>query len=356
MNINLFDFEEEAKAKMAQMAFDYYASGANDEISLRENRQAYDRLLIYPRVLRDVSVRQMKRTVFGQEISFPVMIAPTAFHRLAHADGEIATIQAANSAGTIMVLSTLATSSIEEVAARAKGNLWFQLYVYRDREITRSLVQRAEAAGCKAIVFTVDSPVLGRRERDIRNNFHLPSGVVAKNLISAELADVPAGAEDSGLAEYIASLYDQSLSWKHLEWLRSITKLPILIKGILRPDDAELAIANGASGIIVSNHGGRQLDTVPATISVLPKIVEAVAGRVDVYVDGGVRRGTDVLKALAYGAKAVFLGRPILWGLACAGQAGVEQVLELLREDLDRTMVLSGVSSLEEIDAGLLHI
>lgn len=354
--VNLFDFEDRAQEIITQMAFDYYASGANDEISLRENRQAYDRIVIYPRVLQDVSQRRLSTTVLGQEISFPVMIAPTAFQKMAHPDGELATVRAAGSAGTIMILSTLATASIEEVAAASSGNVWFQLYVYSDRGITESLVRRAEAAGCKALVFTVDSPLLGKRERDVRNGFHLPEGLAVKNLVSEDLDLLPKGNGGSGLAEYIASLYDQSLNWKHVDWLRSITKLPVLIKGILRPDDAELAIAHGASGIIVSNHGGRQLDTVPSTISVLPKIVDKVNGRAEVYVDGGIRRGTDVLKALAYGARAVMIGRPIIWGLSCAGQEGVEQVLGLLRDELDCAMALSGAASVGALDRGLLAI
>lgn len=354
--VNLFDFEKQARDIVAQMAFDYYAGGANDEITLNENRTAYNRIFIYPRMLQDVEHREMKVSVLGQEISMPIMIAPTAFHKMAHPEGEIATARAADRAGTIMTVSTLATSSIEEVAAASSGNLWFQLYVYRDREITRSLVKRAEAVGCKAIVLTVDSPILGRREKDVRNCFKLPDDIVAKNLISSNLESLPECIGESGLASYIASLYDQSLSWKHVDWLCSITKLPVLIKGILRPDDAELAVLHGAAGIIVSNHGGRQLDTTPATISVLPRIVDAVSGRAEIYLDGGIRRGTDILKALACGARAVFVGRPVLWGLACSGQRGVEEVLELLRDEFDLAMALSGCANLSAIDRQLLEI
>lgn len=352
--INLFEFEERAREAIAKMAYDYYSSGANDEITLRENRQAYERIVIYPRMLRDVSGRSTVSSAMGQSIQMPIMIAPMAFHKLAHVDGELATIKAATKAGTIMVLSTLSTCSIEEVAAEANGNLWFQLYVYKDRELTASLVQRAEAAGCKALVFTVDSPLLGRRERDIRNALHLPDGISAANLLSAGAGSISGKIGESGLAAYIHSLYDQSLSWKDIEWLRGITKLPILVKGILRADDAELAVQHGASGIIVSNHGGRQLDTAPATIAVLAKVAESVAGRVEVFVDGGIRRGTDVLKALALGAKGVFVGRPVLWGLGSGGEAGVSSVLNLLKEEFDLAMALSGCASLEEINSDLL--
>lgn len=352
--INLFEFEERAREVIAKMAYDYYSSGANDEITLRENRQAYERIVIYPRMLRDVSGRTLVGTALGQKIQMPIMIAPMAFHKLAHPDGELATIRAASKAGTIMVLSTLSTCSIEEVAAEANGNLWFQLYVYKDRELTASLVQRAEAAGCKALVFTVDSPLLGRRERDIRNALHLPEGISAANLLSAGAGSVPGRIGESGLAAYIHSLYDQSLSWKDVEWLRSISKLPVLVKGILRADDAELAVQHGASGVIVSNHGGRQLDTAPATITVLEKVANAVAGRVEVFVDGGVRRGTDVLKAIALGAQGVFVGRPILWGLGSAGETGVLSVLNLLKEEFDLAMALSGCKNLAEVNPSLL--
>ncbi|MBY0547941.1 MAG: alpha-hydroxy-acid oxidizing protein [Candidatus Obscuribacterales bacterium] len=353
--VNLFDFEKIAAQRIHKLAFDYFASGANDEITLRENRQAYERLRLYPRMLRDVDNRTMEVSLLtGQKISMPVIIAPMAFQRMAHPDGELATISAATNAGTIMCLSTLSTCSIEEVASRSSGNLWFQLYVYRDRGITRSLVERAEAAGCKALVLTVDSPMLGRREPDVRNAFSLPEGITASNLLGANLHALPKMSDDSGLAAYIHTLYDQSLTWKDVEWLRSITNMPILVKGVLRPDDAELAVIHGAAGVVVSNHGGRQLDTVPATISVLEKIANQIHGKAELYVDGGVRRGTDILKALALGAKAVLLGRPILWGLGHSGQAGVELVLSLLRQELDLAMVLSGCASPREVTRDLV--
>lgn len=353
--LNISDLEEAAKRVLSKMAYDYYSSGANDEISLRENCEAYKRIKLLPRMLVDVSQRRLATTVLADQISMPIMIAPTAMQRLAHKDGELAMCRAAGRAGTVMVLSTLATSSIEEVADVSNGPIWFQLYVYKDREITASLVRRAEAAGYTAIVLTVDSPHLGQRERDVRNKFQLPDGLSIKNLAAAGLESFPVDGHGSALAAYIASLYDTSLTWNDVEWLRSITKLPVLVKGILRADDARRAIEYGASGIIVSNHGGRQLDTVPATIEVLPAIADACAGKTELLVDGGIRRGTDVLKALAYGARAVLIGRPALWGLSVAGDEGVTFVLETLRRELDLAMMLSGCPDVNKVPRDLIY-
>ena len=232
--------------------------------------------------------------------------------------------------------------------------MWFQLYVYKDRGITASLVHRASAAGCKAIVVTVDAPVLGRRERDIRNHFQLPPGLSVKNLMPAGLEEFPEAAAGSGLAAYISSVIDPALTWKDIEWLCSLTNLPILIKGLIHPDDARQAVECGASGVVVSNHGGRQLDTAQATIEALPQIIDVVAGRIEVFIDGGIRRGTDVIKAIALGAKAVLLGRPILWGLALDGDQGVIRVLNLLRNELDVSMALCGCTCIGEIKRQLI--
>lgn len=352
--INLYDYEALAEAKLSRMAADYYASGAHDEITLRENHAAYDRIRLRYRVLRDISRRTTATTVLGHALNMPVIVAPTAFHKLAHPDGEVATVRAAGAAGTLMILSTLSTSSIEEVMAAATGPVWFQLYVYKDRAATEALVRRAEAAGCSALVLTVDAQIWGRRERDVRNRFQLPPGLSVRNLMPAGQESFPQAAEGSGLAAYVASLFDQTLSWKDVEWLCALSKLPVLLKGIVHPDDARLAVAHGAAGVIVSNHGGRQLDTAPATIDALPEIVAAVDGRIEVLIDGGIRRGTDVVKALALGAKAVAVGRPVLWGLAHDGQAGVERVLELLRFEVDLAMGLCGCGTVEEIDGGLV--
>jgi 4-hydroxymandelate oxidase len=353
--INFGELEALARAVLPRMAYDYYAGGANDEITLRENRAAFERIAMMPRVLVDVSVRDLSTTVLGELVSMPILIAPVAFQALAHPDGEVATTKAAGAAKTVMILSTLATTSIEETMAMATGPVWFQLYVFKDRDITSSLVKRAEAAGCKAIVWTVDVPLLGKRERDIRNRFTLPEHLTAKNLWPAGLERLPKSVGSSGLSPYIASLFDPALTWKDIEWLAGMTKLPVLVKGILRADDALRAVRHGASGLIVSNHGARQLDTTPPTISVLPEIVDAVAGAVEVYVDGGIRRGTDVLKAIAYGARAGLVGRPILWGLAVGGKAGVKSVLELLRGELDLAMALSGCPRLASVSRDLVR-
>jgi 4-hydroxymandelate oxidase len=352
--INVYDYETAASAKLHKMVYDYYASGAHDEITLRDNHVAYDRIKLKYRVLRDISRRTLSTNVLGEQVSMPVLIVPTAFQRMAHPDGEVATARAAGAVGTIMVLSTLSNSSIEEVVSAASGPVWFQLYVYKDREATAGLVHRAEDAGCKAIVVTVDALLWGRRERDVRNRFQLPEGLSVKNLMPAGKEQFPKEVADSGLAAYMASMIDQSLTWKVTEWLRSITHLPVLIKGVIRADDAVKAVDHGASGIIVSNHGGRQLDTSPATVEVLPEIVSAVADKIEVLIDGGIRRGTDVVKAIALGAKAVLVGRPILWGLAVDGEQGVARVLEILRNEFDLAMGLCGCSSVNQIQSDLI--
>jgi 4-hydroxymandelate oxidase len=352
--INLSDFETQARDKLTQLAYDYYASGAWDEITLRENHSAYDRIKLYPRMLIDVSQRDLTTTILNQKVSMPILIAPTAFHRLAHPEGEIATARAASAAGTIMTLSTLSNSAVEEVAQAANGSLWFQLYVYKDRGATKDLVQRVEATGCKALMLTVDAPLLGRRERDVRNRFQLPPGLSVKNMTAAGMHEVAGDETDSGLAAYVSKLINPGMTRRDVEWLKSITRLPILIKGILRADDALKAIDSGVAGIVISNHGGRQLDTAPATIEALPKIAEAVNDRIEILIDGGIRRGIDVLKAIALGAKAVLIGRPILWGLAVDGEQGVSRVLNLLRAEFDLAMALCGCRSIADISSDLL--
>jgi len=257
-----------------------------------------------------------------------------------------------------MILSTLSTRPVEAVVAAASGPVWFQLYVYRDRGATEALVRRAEAAGCRALVLTVDAPLLGRRERDVRNRFRLPPGLSVANMLPEGYGDLPPVDADSGLAAYVAALLDPSLSWKDVAWLRSITELPVVVKGIVRPDDALRAAEVGAAGIVVSNHGGRQLDTAPATLDVLPEIADALAAHghaIELLLDGGVRRGTDVLKALALGARAVLLGRAILWGLAADGEAGAAYVLRLLRDELDLAMALAGAPNVAAITRDLIR-
>ncbi len=352
--LNLSEYESLAREKLAPAAYDYYAGAAWDGVTLKENSRAFARIALRPRMLIDVSTRNKTLTLFGCRLSMPVVVAPMAFQCMAHPDGELAMAEAASSAGIPMCLSTLANFSIEDVTKSSPADIWFQLYVYKDRGITRDLIKRAERAGCKALVVTVDSPLLGRRERDVRNRFHLPPGLKIGNLAGSALDRLPEDADGSGLASYIASLYDTCLTWKDLEWFRGLTSLPILVKGILRGDDASTAIKCGANGVVVSNHGGRQLDTALASIRALPPVLEAVGNEVDVLMDGGVRRGTDILKSLALGAKAVMLGRPALWGLAVNGKAGAEHIFELIRAELDLAMALSGCPDLASVTPDLL--
>jgi 4-hydroxymandelate oxidase len=352
--VNLFDYERAAAARVPAHFWDYYRSGANDELTLRDNRAAFERIAIHYRVLVDVSQRSLGARVLGTPVSFPVLVAPTAFHRLAHPDGELASVRAAGAAGTVFILSTLSNTRVEDVMRAATGPVWFQLYVYRDRKVTEALVRRVEAAGVQAIVLTVDAPLLGTRERDVRNGFRLPPMLAVENLLPEGVGELPDRA-GSGLAAYFAEILDPSVSWKDLDWLASVTRLPIVVKGVVRADDARRAVEHGARAVVVSNHGGRQLDTSPATIDVLPRIADATAGRVELLLDGGVRRGTDVLKALALGARAVLLGRPVLWGLAVGGEAGVRAVLSIVERELDLALALAGCPSVEALDRSLIE-
>jgi len=338
--VNVQDYERLAEEKLEPSAFGYYAGGAGDEWTLRENVAAFGRWVLRPRVLVDVGSVTTATTVLGTDVSMPILVAPTAFHRLAHPDGELATARAADAAGTIMCLSTLATSSQAEVAQTTSDRkLWYQLYWHPDRGVTRAIVEGAAEAGFRAIVLTVDLPVLGNRERDLRTGFVLPNDLVPPFAsVAAEI-----GSEVLGL------MVDPRISWKDLEWLRSLSDLPLLVKGVLTAEDAALAVEHGCEGIVVSNHGGRQLDGVVASLDALPEVVQAVGGRCEVLVDGGVRRGTDVAKALALGAQAVLVGRAALWGLAHDGQAGVERVLSLLRAELELALALLGCTSPAEV-------
>eukprot|EP00117_Sycon_ciliatum_P048366 scpid76147/ scgid34442/ Hydroxyacid oxidase 1; Glycolate oxidase len=353
------EFEEHAKVVLPKQAYDYYSSGATNEVSLRENCQAFSRLLLRWRCLRGITNADLRTTVQGDAISSPICVAPTAMQRMACPDGEVAMARACARSKTVMTLSTWATSSIEQVAAASAGDpaslRWFQLYIYSDREITRRLAERAERCGYKAIAVTVDTPRLGIRYADMENKFTLPRHLTLANFdTSGAHASGVKGSSQSGLAEYVASLIDRSLCWDDIDWLKSITKLPIIVKGVMNAEDATEALRRGVSGIWVSNHGARQLDSTAATIEVLPEVVHAVNGRVEVYVDGGVRNGGDVLKALALGARAVFVGRPALWGLACNGEAGVCQVLELLNKELELSMALCGCPSVLDVPESIV--
>lgn len=360
--VNVQEFEALAQANMEPGAFGYYFGGAEDEITLRRNREAFAELGLLPRVLVDVSSVDTAVEIFGARSTSPILIAPTAFHRLAHPDGELATARAAARAGTIYAVSTIATTRLEEVAAVAPGApRWFQLYVYKDRAVTEELVARAEASGYGAIVLTVDTPRLGRRERDLRNGFRLPEGVTIANfdhIAAAAAAGSPITGwrEGSSFAAYIHDLMDAALDWRAVDWLKSRTRLPLLVKGVLAPGDAERALGAGVDGIVVSNHGGRQLDGAVASIEALPAIAERVAGRCPVLMDGGVRRGADVVKAIALGAQAVLVGRPVLWGLAANGEEGVVAVLETLRREFELAMALCGCSTVGKIDRSLVSV
>ncbi|KAF9106994.1 Hydroxyacid oxidase 1 [Mortierella sp. AM989] len=394
--ISLADLEHNAHVTMDLNALDYYRSGANDMQTLRDNQEAFSRLRLRPRILKDVSKIDTQTTLLGHPVASPISISPTAMQRLANDEGEKATARAAAKAKKCMILSSWATTSAEDTIAAGKEIpvqhdtpglplFWFQLYVYKDRSMTESLIRRVEKVGYKALVITVDTPYLGRRLADVRNVFSLPSHMSMANFetkdskitmanilkhedgshsakseatdlrtrtkSAAEGKEIKVVRQESSLAAYVVSQIDPTLNWKDIEWIQSITKLPIIVKGVLTAEDAKLAVEAGAKGILVSNHGGRQLDGVLATIDALPEILDAVKGKdVEVYLDGGVRKGTDVLKALALGAKAVFLGRPILWGLAHDGEAGVSLTLDLIQKEFELAMALAGCSKISDIN------
>jgi isopentenyl diphosphate isomerase/L-lactate dehydrogenase-like FMN-dependent dehydrogenase len=334
------DYESLAESTLEAGAFGYYAGGAGDERALAENMAAWGRLRLRPRVLVDVTAVSAATTVLGTPVSMPLLVAPTAIQRLAHADGEPGMARAAAAAGTLMCLSTLATATPAEVAAAAPGAArWFQLYVFRDRGVTRSLVEQAAEHGYGAIVLTVDAPRLGRRERDLRTAFRVPQDITVPSVAAA------LGSWEGATPLQLLEMIDPSLTWDDLEELRSLAPLPLVLKGIQTAEDASLACEHGVDALVVSNHGGRQLDAVAATAELLPEVVDAVAGRLEVYVDGGIRRGSDAVKALALGARAVLAGRAPLWGLACGGEAGARRVLELLRDEIELALALCGCTS-----------
>lgn len=343
--------EAEARRLLRPEVYDYFAGGAGDEETKRDNRAAFGRVKLLPRVLRDVRDRTTVATALGREIAMPVAIAPMAYQRLAHPDGEVATIRAAGRAGIPMALSTMATASVEEVGAAARGDWWFQLYVWKDRAATHRLVGRAEQAGARALVVTVDAPLLGDRRRDERHGPGLLDGLRLGNLEGLGVPGVPRVASGSTLAAHFRLLNDAGLCWADLAWLRSITRLPIVLKGILAPDDARLAVEHGVDAIIVSNHGGRQQDGVVATLDALPGVAAAAGGRIEIWIDGGVRSGTDVLKALVRGAGLILLGRPVLWALALGGEEGVAGLLSALRAEIDLALALCGCRSPAQLAA-----
>jgi isopentenyl diphosphate isomerase/L-lactate dehydrogenase-like FMN-dependent dehydrogenase len=341
--INLHDYERVAAERLAPGPLAYFTGGAGDEITLRDNRAAFARQAIVPRVMRNVSTIDMSVELFGRRWPTPIWIAPTALQRMAHPDGELAAARAAAARGVTMAVSTSASTDIADVAA-VGGPRWFQVYLLADPGARRALVERAVTNGYEALLLTVDLARIGRRERDLRIGFRIPAGV-----------DIPNVAIAAGVSpEDVASVaFTDRLTWTDLEWLAGFG-LPVIVKGILHPDDARLAIEHGAAGIDVSNHGGRQLDGAIASLDALPAVVEAVEGRIPILLDGGVRRGTDVLIALALGAAAVGIGRPVIWGLAVDGETGVGNVLDLLTNELSNAMALAGAASCADLTPELL--
>jgi isopentenyl diphosphate isomerase/L-lactate dehydrogenase-like FMN-dependent dehydrogenase len=332
--VNIFEFEAVAKERLPKEEYDYIAGGATDEISVERNRRAFESWALRPRVLRDISTIDLSTTVLGTKVSLPVLIAPCGGHKKAHPDGEFATYRAATACGTILAMSANASNSFEELAKAAPGHLWLQLYPFRDREMTKEWLKRAQAAGYEAVCVTLDSQWPPKRERNIRNKYRNARGV---NFLQGQAGGA-----------------DPSATWKDLEWIKLATELPVVAKGIMTGEDVELCAQFGADAVIVSNHGGRHLDNTLAPIEVVSEAVDAAHGKLEILMDGGIRRGADVVKALAFGAKAVFIGRPLFWGLAVDGERGVTRVLEILREEMQITMAKCGRPNIASIDSSVM--
>lgn len=357
--VTLDDHEALAQHNLDANAWAYFSGGAADETTVRANRQAWSDITLYPRVLRELAGGHTRVRLLGRELAHPILLAPVAFQRMAHADAELATAYAAAALGAGMVLSTQASTSLEAVAQAIgqdaeRGPLWFQLYLQHDRGFTRELVQRAEIAGYEALVLTVDAPSSGARDRERRAGFRLPTHISAVNL--AQLPPPPPVYLARGQSALFDGLLQHAPTWADVEWLQSQTTLPLILKGVLHPADAQQAQRMGVAGLVVSNHGGRTLDTSPSTASILARMVNAVGADLPVLVDGGIRRGTDVLKAMALGASAVLIGRPAIYGLANAGAAGVAHVLRLLRDELEIAMALTGCATLADASPALLNL
>ena len=342
--INLFEFEEVARARLPKAEYDYIAGGATDEISVDRNRRAFASWVLRPRVLRDVSVLDLSTTVLGTKLKLPVLIAPCGGHKRAHPDGEIATYRAAATCGTVLAVSANSNTSFEDLSKAASGHLWIQMYPFRDKQLNQKWLDRAKGAGYKAVVVTLDSQWPPKRERNIRNNYRRTRGVNYPK--SGAETPRPAGRAGEGS--------DPAATWKDLEWIKSASDLPVVAKGVMTGEDVELCVDAGADGVIVSNHGGRHLDNTLATIEVLSEAVAAAKGKIEIYLDGGIRRGADVVKAIALGAKAVFIGRPLFWGLALDGEQGVIRVLEILREEIEITMAKCGRPTVGSIDSSVV--
>ena len=344
--INLFEFEAIAKGRLPKAEYDYIAGGATDEISVDRNRRAFESWALRPRVLRDVHALDLSTSVLGTKVNFPILIAPCGGHKKAHPEGEFATYRAAAARGTIFAVSANAAVTFEELAKVANGHLWLQMYFFPDRQMTKDWLRRAKAAGYEAICVTLDSQWPPKRERNIRNNYHNVRGVNFPPLDPKVAAAQRSGRAGGGA--------DPAATWKELEWIKGETDLPIVAKGIMTGEDAAQCAELGANAVIVSNHGGRHLDNTLATIEVLPEVVAAVQGKTEVLLDGGIRRGADVVKAIALGAKAVFIGRPLFWGLAVDGERGVIRVLDILREEMEITMAKCGRPNIASIDSTVM--
>jgi len=374
---SISDLRAKAKRRLPGGVFDYIDGAAEDEVTLRRNIEAYGAVEFRPRVFRDVSNISLQSKLFGRDLSFPLILAPTGFGRIADSQGELAVARAADRAGIPYTLSTLGTRSIEEIAEVSSGRKWFQVYVWRDRELVREMLERATAADYEGIMITVDTAVLGRRERDIRQGFTLPPKIGMGTIIDGMLhpgwtwdfvtsdpisfanvkgKGVGDGSDPVTLSDYINSQFDPSLSWSDVEWFRSIWKGPIIIKGIQTMEDAKIASDLNLEGIALSNHGGRQLDGAPAPFELLDSVVQTVGGDIEIICDGGVRRGSDIAKAIALGANACMAGRAYLYGLGAGGERGVDHALSHLREGLERTMALAGASSLSDLTPDLVRV
>ncbi|MGH3277791.1 MAG: alpha-hydroxy acid oxidase [Trebonia sp.] len=348
--VNLFEFEDLARDKLEPGHYDYIAGGAADEITLRRARTVYDTISLRPRALAGVDSADLATTALGQRISMPVMLAPTGFHHRAHPDAEFASARAASAAGTVMVVSSASSFTLEEIRKNSSECMWFQQYLYQDRSLTLRMAERAKEAGYQALCITLDAATRAKRERNIRNSYANPPSPNYRDVeLAAETWDTSAD-EPRGMI----GLINRKATWAEFEWLAGHTSLPLVGKGIMTPEDARLCADSGARGLIVSNHGARQLDTTPTTIEVLPEVAAEVGGQAEIYLDGGIRRGTDVLKALALGAHAVLLGRPVLWGLAADGEAGVRATLEILRHELSIAMVMCGQSAVTSLGDGIV--
>lgn len=354
--VNIFDYRDESKKQVPKMAYDYINGGSLDELTLNRNEIAFQNIKLKQRVLVDVSEIDITSSVLGTAISKPLMLGAVSLHKLSHPEGELATARAAEKLNCSMLLSSLSSTSLEDVQTASQGNKWFQLYWYKDRTITRNLVERAEQAGYTAIALTIDAPVLGHREKDAYNRFVLPDDITMANFESMEQMKMPdVNQGSSGLAQYVADQIDPSITWEELDWLQSITNLPIVLKGVQTAEDATLALDYNVDGIIVSNHGGRQLDGSLASIECLPRVVQAVDDEIDIMIDSGIRRGGDIVKAIALGAKACLIGRPYIWGLGAQGQAGIEGVYNILINELERTLAMIGCPSLKDLDRSYLE-